>query len=193
MNFDLNMTALDSCQPAICKEEARYYLNGVHLYESHGKAVYEATDAHMMVRITTDDDAPGGLNIVIPRYLVEFLLTGIVRDIANDGVKASFDGVLNLIMGELTMTAKMVDGTFPDISGIIEKCLEHKIHEAGRDVGFNIKLLCRIHESLDRFTNTQGAKIRVFDQHGPAYFHATHRGIGKWEALLMPLAGVGLE
>ena len=126
--FDLPAVELrrliDNSQFAISTEETRYYLNGIyfHTAESNGATVLRAvaTDGHRLARIEVP--APAGAagmpGVIAPRKAVGEILK-LLEDLSRDvtieisQVKARFR------FGEVTLTTKLIDGTFPDYTRVI--------------------------------------------------------------------------
>jgi DNA polymerase III subunit beta len=101
--------------PAISKEESRYYLNGVAMEVSAGRLHMVATDGVTLAMV--DREAPSGLaelaSSIIPRKAIAALLAATGKAPAPLSVEigprfVSFD------LGGMTITAKLIDGTFPD-------------------------------------------------------------------------------
>ena len=113
----------DKSRFAISTEETRYYLNGVYLHIAEGEGVRTlravATDGHRLARIDTElpmgaEDMPG---VIVPRKTVaelRRLLDGDeVIEVSVSETKIRFRS------GRLTLTSKVIDGTFPDYSRVI--------------------------------------------------------------------------
>ncbi|WP_454853579.1 DNA polymerase III subunit beta [Rhizobium binxianense] len=120
---DLKML-IDRTQFAISTEETRYYLNGIffHTIESKGdlKLRAVATDGHRLAR--ADVDAPSGSEgmpgIIIPRKTVGELQKLVDNPEAIVTVEVS-DAKIRLTIGDIVMTSKLIDGTFPDYQRVI--------------------------------------------------------------------------
>ncbi|QXX76008.1 DNA polymerase III subunit beta [Methylovirgula sp. HY1] len=115
---------IDKTQFAISTEETRYYLNGiyVHSVEADGHVMLRAvaTDGHRLARV--EIAAPAGSSgmpgIIIPRKavsevqkLVEDLDQTISVELSPTKARFSF--------GEVVLTTKLIDGTFPDYTRVI--------------------------------------------------------------------------
>jgi DNA polymerase III subunit beta len=115
---------IDKTQFAISTEETRYYLNGIYLHAIESKDVpvlrAVATDGHRLARSETP--APEGASampgVIIPRKTV----AEISKLMAEGGEKAQVeisDAKIRLTCGAVTMTSKLIDGTFPDYQRVI--------------------------------------------------------------------------
>ena len=113
----------DKSRFAISTEETRYYLNGVFLHVAEGEGVRTlravATDGHRLARIDTElpmgaEDMPG---VIVPRKTVGELRRLLDGD---EVIEVSVsDTKIRFKSGRLTLTSKVIDGTFPDYSRVI--------------------------------------------------------------------------
>ncbi len=114
----------DKSKFAISTEETRYYLNGVYFHTSDadgGKVLRAvATDGHRLARI--DADIPEGANgmpgVIVPRKTVGELRKLLDDDEAVIAVSVSETKIRFATPG-VTLTSKVIDGTFPDYSRVI--------------------------------------------------------------------------
>jgi DNA polymerase-3 subunit beta len=114
----------DKSKFAISTEETRYYLNGVymHVAEAEGGKTLRcvATDGHRLARIDADlpagaEDMPG---VIVPRKTVGELRKLLDDDDATIAVSVS-ETKVRFATPEITLTSKVIDGTFPDYSRVI--------------------------------------------------------------------------
>ncbi|MEY8827845.1 DNA polymerase III subunit beta [Sedimentitalea sp. XS_ASV28] len=131
-DYDTNFSApagvlrrlFDKSKFAISTEETRYYLNGVfmHVADADGGKVLRcvATDGHRLARIDADlpegaGDMPG---VIVPRKTV-----GELRKLLDDDEMAIAVSVsetkIRFATPDITLTSKVIDGTFPDYSRVI--------------------------------------------------------------------------
>ena len=115
---------LDKTRFAISTEETRYYLNGIflHIAESGKKHTLRAvaTDGHRLaqVEVARPKGADGMPGVIIPRKTVHELhrlLEGSSETVAVgvSPAKVRFE------IGAVTLTSKLIDGTFPDYGRVI--------------------------------------------------------------------------
>ena len=109
---------------AISTEETRYYLNGVflHVAEREGakrlRAV--ATDGHRLacIDMAAPEGAQAAPDVIVPRKTV-----GELRKLLEGGAEEIEVSVsptkIRFRAGELTLTSKVIDGSFPDYSRVI--------------------------------------------------------------------------
>jgi DNA polymerase-3 subunit beta len=114
----------DKSKFAISTEETRYYLNGVymHLAESEGRQVLRcvATDGHRLARIDAElpegaADLPG---VIVPRKTVGELRKLLDDDDTEIAVSVS-ETKIRFAAPDITLTSKVIDGTFPDYTRVI--------------------------------------------------------------------------
>ncbi|RMC35579.1 DNA polymerase III subunit beta [Paracoccus alkanivorans] len=114
----------DKAKFAISTEETRYYLNGVymHVAESEDGPMLRcvATDGHRLARIDAPlpDGAAGLPGVIVPRKTVGELRKLLDDDDADIAVSVS-ETKIRFATAEITLTSKVIDGTFPDYSRVI--------------------------------------------------------------------------
>ncbi|HEX9809715.1 MAG TPA: DNA polymerase III subunit beta [Alphaproteobacteria bacterium] len=115
---------IDHTRFAISTEETRYYLNGIYLHATKrdGTGVLRAvaTDGHRLARfdVPLPPGADGIPGVIVPRKmvaewrkLIEETDAGVEIGLSEAKIRLSFDHV--------TMTSKLIDGTFPDYERVI--------------------------------------------------------------------------
>ena len=114
----------DKAKFAISTEETRYYLNGVymHVADGEGGRVLRcvATDGHRLARI--DAPLPAGAEdmhgVIVPRKTVGELRKLLEDDDMEIAVSVS-ETKVRFATPDMTLTSKVIDGTFPDYSRVI--------------------------------------------------------------------------
>ncbi len=124
---------IDKTQFAISTEETRYYLNGIYLHAAGSakaatlRAV--ATDGHRLAQVDLPlpDGASGMPGVIVPRKTVGEVQRLIETGEGDVGIELS-QGKIRFKFGEVVLTSKLIDGTFPDYARVIpannEKLLE---------------------------------------------------------------------
>ena len=115
---------IEKTQFAISADETRYYLNGIYLHTidvmGHAMLRAVATDGHRLARVETD--APQGSSgmpgIIIPRKAVNEIIKLVETGIDEVAVELSATKI-RLTFGEVVLTSKLIDGTFPDYQRVI--------------------------------------------------------------------------
>ncbi len=114
---------IDKARFAMSTEEARYYLNGLHLHTVEQGAASSlravATDGHRLAKVETalPDGAAGMPPIIVPRKAV-----GEIRKLIDgaDDVHVSLSASkIQLKVADAQLTSRLIDGTFPDYERVI--------------------------------------------------------------------------
>lgn len=117
---------IDRTKFAISTEETRYYLNGIYLHaaESDGRPVLRAvaTDGHRLARV--EEDLPDGAGsmpgVIIPRKTINELRK-LLDEVTGDVDVAMSDTRIQFKIGPVTLTSKLIDGTFPEYERVIPR------------------------------------------------------------------------
>jgi DNA polymerase III subunit beta len=115
---------IDRTQFAISTEETRYYLNGIYLHNAgNAKATTlraVATDGHRLAQIDLPlpSGAAGMPGVIIPRKTVGEVQRLIEDNEASVTIELS-QGKIRLTIGDVVLTSKLIDGTFPDYGRVI--------------------------------------------------------------------------
>jgi DNA polymerase-3 subunit beta len=117
---------IDRTRFAISTEETRYYLNGIYLHAADGengrvlRAV--ATDGHRLARVEEPlpEGADGMPGVIIPRKTVNELRK--LAEETQDEVEIRLsDTKLRFAIGSVSLTSKLIDGTFPEYDRVIPR------------------------------------------------------------------------
>jgi len=117
---------IDRTRFAISTEETRYYLNGIYLHaaESDGTKVLRAvaTDGHRLARVEEPlPEGAGGMpGVIVPRKTISELRK-LIDEITEDVEIALSDTRIQFKVGAVTLTSKLVDGTFPEYDRVIPR------------------------------------------------------------------------
>jgi DNA polymerase-3 subunit beta len=115
---------IDKTRFAISTEETRYYLNGIYLHtaQSGSKATLRAvaTDGHRLaqVELPLPKGAEGMPGVIIPRKTVHEL-NRLIEDSSAAVKVAVSPAKVRFEIGSVTLTSKLIDGTFPDYGRVI--------------------------------------------------------------------------
>ncbi len=129
----------DKSKFAISTEETRYYLNGVYMHkaERDGKDVLRcvATDGHKLARI--DAELPKGAkdmpSVIVPRKTVSEMRSLLEEDDSKIAVSVS-ETKVRFASAELTLTSKVIDGSFPDYNRVIPKDNPNRMEVDAKDL-----------------------------------------------------------
>ena len=117
---------------AISTEETRYYLNGIYLHDvttPDGPVLRAvATDGHRLaqVQLARPEGAKAMPGIIVPRKTV-LELTKLIEDADGDVEIALSSAKIRFQLGALTLTSKLIDGTFPDYERVIPRANSKKL------------------------------------------------------------------
>jgi DNA polymerase-3 subunit beta len=115
---------IDKTQFAISTEETRYYLNGIYLHTAGaGKSVMlraVATDGHRLaqVELAAPAGAEGMPGIIVPRKTVNEVQR-LIEDANGEVTVELSQAKIRFTLGEVVLTSKLIDGTFPDYGRVI--------------------------------------------------------------------------
>ncbi|MCW3476054.1 DNA polymerase III subunit beta [Limobrevibacterium gyesilva] len=117
---------IDRTRFAISTEETRYYLNGIYLHaaDSDGVRVLRAvaTDGHRLARV--EEPLPEGAGsmpgVIVPRKTVNELRK-LLDEVTGDVDIALSDTRIQFKVGTITLTSKLIDGTFPEYERVIPR------------------------------------------------------------------------
>ena len=126
---------IDRTQFAISTEETRYYLNGIYLHavdgantDGEGGATLRAvaTDGHRLAQAEVDapDGTAGMPAVIVPRKTVaeaQKLLDGVEDDVSVEVSESKIRITAATPGGEVVLTSKLIDGTFPDYNRVIPR------------------------------------------------------------------------
>jgi DNA polymerase-3 subunit beta len=115
---------IDKTQFAISTEETRYYLNGIYLHTAgtakSGTLRAVATDGHRLaqVELPLPQGAAGMPGIIVPRKTVAEVQRLIETGEGEVAIELS-TGKIRFTIGNVVLTSKLIDGTFPDYARVI--------------------------------------------------------------------------
>jgi DNA polymerase-3 subunit beta len=115
---------IDNTQFAISTEETRYYLNGIflHVTEVDGAPMLRAvaTDGHRLARVElpAPPGAAGMPGVIVPRKAVSEIQK-LIEDLAQEIVIELSTAKARFQFGDVVLTTKLIDGTFPDYGRVI--------------------------------------------------------------------------
>jgi DNA polymerase-3 subunit beta len=115
---------IDRTRFAISTEETRYYLNGIYLHAaaSDGRKMLRAvaTDGHRLARV--EEELPEGAGsmpgVIIPRKTINELRK-LLDEVSGEIGVALSDTRIQFEIGAVSLTSKLIDGTFPEYERVI--------------------------------------------------------------------------
>ncbi|MGB3246973.1 MAG: DNA polymerase III subunit beta [Sulfitobacter sp.] len=156
----------DKSKFAISTEETRYYLNGVymHVSESDGGKVLRcvATDGHRLARIDAPlpegaADMPG---VIVPRKTVAEMRKLLEDDDMTIAVSVS-ETKVRFATPDITLTSKVIDGTFPDYTRVIPQGNTRKMEVDAADFAKAVDRVATVSSERSRAVKLQLDEDRV--------------------------------
>jgi DNA polymerase III subunit beta len=137
---------------AVSTEMTRYYLNGVAIVARDGEApMLCATDGHRMAALPLPFVIDGGIGAIIPHRLARWIAA---RGVEPERITFA-DGMPRLRLdypGGLRVSAKLIDGTFPDVFRVIPTNAEPLLSVDRRSVLRVLRRIIAIDSSRARYT-----------------------------------------
>ena len=157
--FHLSALALrgliDRTRFAISTEETRYYLNGIFLHAAEGedgrvlRAV--ATDGHRLARV--EEPLPEGAGsmpgVIVPRKTVAELRK-LLDEAQGDVECALSDTRIQFTVGNVQLTSKLIDGTFPEYERVIPRDNEKILRVGKKDFADAVSRVAAISSERSR-------------------------------------------
>lgn len=148
------VAAMNRVRFSISTEETRYYLNGVAIMKggNDDRVVAVATNGHQLAMVPLEGAPDGSIGAIIPSRLVRYFCAR-----KSEPVSCVFDAErlrATFAFAGLTVRAKLIDGTYPDIWRVIPKDTVH-LFSAER-----LSML-RVLNRLRGFVRSRGAAVRV--------------------------------
>ncbi len=163
-NFTANAAVLrrlfDKSKFAISTEETRYYLNGVYMHIADGdggkKLRCVATDGHRLARIDADmpADAANMPGVIVPRKTVGEMRKLLDDDEMEIAVSVS-ETKIRFATPLITLTSKVIDGTFPDYTRVIPQGNTRKLEVDAADFARAVDRVATVSSERSRAVKLQ--------------------------------------
>lgn len=100
---------------AMAQQDVRYYLNGLMLERAEGCLRAVATDGHRLVlaEVTATSDDSDGRQVIVPRKGVQELMR-LLADDEDEVTVGLTSNHVQIDLGNIRFTSKLIDGRFPD-------------------------------------------------------------------------------
>jgi DNA polymerase-3 subunit beta len=147
---------IDKTRFAISTEETRYYLNGIYLHAADSNQVSMlravATDGHRLA--SAELPVPHGAEripgIIIPRKTVAELRK-LIDEVEGSVTIGLSETKIRFAFGHVTLTSKLIDGTFPDYARVIPTVNDKVLEVEGKSFA----------EAIDRVATISTEKSRA--------------------------------
>jgi DNA polymerase-3 subunit beta len=156
----------DKSKFAISTEETRYYLNGVYMHvatSEEGQVLRcVATDGHRLARI--DAALPAGAaamaGVIVPRKTVGELRKLLDEDDMDIAVSVS-ETKVRFATPDITLTSKVIDGTFPDYTRVIPQGNTRKLEVDASDFAKAVDRVATVSSERSRAVKLQLEEDRL--------------------------------
>ena len=115
---------------AMAYQDARHFLNGLHICNDKGKLISVCTDGHRLAKYTSTVDFDNELSIIIPRKCVIELNRILGSFTGNKDHLAELTINKNSIclkLGEYIIISKLIEGNYPNFNKVIPETTKSKI------------------------------------------------------------------
>ncbi|MBB2202422.1 DNA polymerase III subunit beta [Gluconacetobacter tumulisoli] len=146
---------IDRTRFAISTEETRYYLNGIYLHvatvDDGNMLRAVATDGHRLARVETEvpPGAEGMPGVIVPRKTIAELRK-LLDEGADDVTVALSDTRIQFTVGTVTLTSKLIDGTFPEYDRVIPRGNDKILRVGKRDFSDAVARVAAISQERSR-------------------------------------------
>jgi len=189
-DFNLDLKALKSCEPAMSDEETRYYLCGVHIFERDDSVIYEATNGHIAVRVESElqneEFDYHGIDFILPAFIVKHLCkAAFVKGFGLEGdfIPCHVDAPrINLEMLDGLINFKLVDGVFPEIDAVIPKTSTIAFNK----INVNGKYMDALSKSISVLSGSRLLALQFTGERYGSPILIENENFPNWTGILMP-------
>ncbi|EJB02914.1 DNA polymerase III, beta subunit [Rhizobium leguminosarum bv. trifolii WSM597] len=135
--------AIDGTVDAASTEPTRYYLNGVYIHTHNSHLRFVSTDGHRLyIQETNIQTGKHEIGAILPTEAAKFVANLLDGYAGADPVKVEISkGVAVFIFRDVAVTAKLIDGTFPDYQRVIPAEPDKTATIAGGDLSARVASL----------------------------------------------------
>ena len=108
---------------AMAQQDVRYYLNGLMLEADDNKLRAVATDGHRLAYCEMPADIAASIErqVIVPRKGVQELLRLLEDDEELEAIVKIGSNHIQVLLGDIRFTSKLIDGKFPDYQRVIPR------------------------------------------------------------------------
>ena len=115
---------------AMAYQDARHFLNGLHLCSEGGKIVSVCTDGHRLAKYTSQAHGDDGLSIIIPRKAI-LEINRIINSFSDNKLnlmKYSYNStIFHIQINDYVITSKLIEGNYPNFNKVIPESTSAEI------------------------------------------------------------------
>tara|TARA_B100001059_G_scaffold194370_1_gene198490 strand:+ start:6902 stop:8008 length:1107 start_codon:yes stop_codon:yes gene_type:complete len=115
---------------AMAYQDARHFLNGLHICNDNGRLISVCTDGHRLAKYSSDIKYENDLSIIIPRKCVMELNRILSSYSDNKEHLAEFivnNNSITIMLGDYTIISKLIEGNYPNFNKVIPETTKSKI------------------------------------------------------------------
>ena len=124
------MNLINKTSFAMAYQDARHFLNGLHLCSENGKLISVCTDGHRLAKYQSDTSYMDELSIIIPRKAI-IEINRILASFNNnkdDLIEFTIsNNAVQLYINEYHVTSKLIEGNYPNFNKVIPSDTKSKI------------------------------------------------------------------
>ena len=126
LDVDLLVNGINKTIFATADDELRPVMNGVYFNFDAETLTFVATDAHKLVKYSTEYAAEGGASFILPKKPANLLKSVLLKE--EDAIAVSFDSknvVFNL--RSHTLVCRLIEGNYPNYNAVIPAANPNKV------------------------------------------------------------------
>ena len=115
---------------AMAYQDARHFLNGLHICNHNGKLISVCTDGHRLAKYTSTINFDNELSIIIPRKCVMELnrILGSFTDNKDKLAELTVNNnSIRIDLGDYSVISKLIEGNYPNFNKVIPESTKSKI------------------------------------------------------------------
>ena len=120
-NYELS-NIINRTSFAMAYQDARHFLNGLHVCNKDGNLISVCTDGHRLAKYTSSISCDGELSIIIPRKCVVEINRILGANNDNKEIITELyihNNSITLIIDEYILISKLIEGNYPDFNKVI--------------------------------------------------------------------------
>ena len=115
---------------AMAYQDARHFLNGLHLCSEEGKIVSVCTDGHRLAKYKSQALTDNDISVIIPRKAV-LEINRILNSFSDNNenlMKYSYNSsIFNIEINDYQITSKLIEGNYPNFNKVIPETTSSEI------------------------------------------------------------------
>ena len=115
---------------AMAYQDARHFLNGLHLCSQEGRIVSVCTDGHRLAKFKSSASASDDLSVIIPRKAI-LEINRILNSFGDNKEKLteySYNSAnFHIKIGDYEITSKLIEGNYPNFNKVIPESTSSEI------------------------------------------------------------------